>query len=92
MHFFRTKTAKEGQYPLWLFILYRVQKINQYDQIMYLQNRGSTFDFLLSTKNLRFSLHISKKSSNFAVDFEKFDYEKTYFHFKRSNAYDYSLY
>ena len=26
----------------------------------------STFDFLLSTKNLRFCLHISKKSSNFA--------------------------
>ena len=25
-----------------------------------------TFDFLLSTKNLRFSLHISKKSSTFA--------------------------
>ena len=52
----------------------------------------STFDFLLSTKNLRFFLHISEKSSNFAVDFEKFDYEKTYFYFKRSNAYDYSLY
>ena len=33
-----------------------------------------------------------KNFCNFAADFEKFDYEKTYFYFKRSNAYDYSLY
>ncbi len=33
-----------------------------------------------------------KKFCNFAVDFEKFDYEKTYFYLRCSYDDDYSLY